>query len=89
MARNKTRSYPESFRKEAVRLADLPDKTAIGVADDLGINVGQIYNWLHISFNEVSQFAKKHGFAIELVNMQENGQYIATLQIKKLTSHYI
>ena len=53
MARNKTRSYPESFRKEAVRLADLPDKTAIGVADDLGINVGQIYNWRN-QFNRLS-----------------------------------
>ena len=45
MARNKTKSYPESFRKEAVRLADLPDKTATEVAEELGINVAQIYNW--------------------------------------------
>ena len=45
MARQKTKSYSESFRKEAVRLADLPDKTAMDVADSLGINVAQIYNW--------------------------------------------
>ena len=45
MSRNKTNDYSESYRKEAVRLADLPENTAIGVADDLGINVGQIYNW--------------------------------------------
>jgi len=45
MARNKTKSYPESFRKEAVRLADLPENTAANVAEKLGIHVGQIYNW--------------------------------------------
>ncbi len=28
MARKKTKSYPESFRKEAVKLADLPDRIA-------------------------------------------------------------
>ncbi len=45
MAKHKTKSYPESFRKEAVRLADLPDRTAISVAEELGIHSGQIYNW--------------------------------------------
>ena len=45
MARNKTKAYSESFRKEAVRLSNLPDKTATIVAEKLGINVGQIYNW--------------------------------------------
>jgi len=45
MARNKTNNYTETYRKEAVRLADLPDRTATSVADELGINVGQIYNW--------------------------------------------
>ncbi|MEE9352057.1 MAG: hypothetical protein V3U78_07345 [Thiotrichaceae bacterium] len=41
MARNKTKAYPESFRKEAVRLADLPDRSATRVANKLGINVSQ------------------------------------------------
>ena len=45
MARNKIKAYSESFRKEAVRLSNLPDKTATIVAEELGINVGQIYNW--------------------------------------------
>ncbi len=45
MARKKTKTYPESFRKEAVRLASLPDRTAVDVAKELGIHVGQIYNW--------------------------------------------
>jgi transposase len=40
----KTKSYPESFRREAVRLADLPDRTETDVAKELGIHVGQIYN---------------------------------------------
>ena len=45
MAKRKTKSYPESFRREAVRLADQPDRTATDVAKELGIHVGQIYNW--------------------------------------------
>ena len=52
MARKKkTQSYPESFRREAVRLADQPGLTATEVAKELGINAGQIYNWR-------TQFAK-------------------------------
>ena len=45
MARKKIKSYPETFHKEAVRLADLPDRTAVDVAKELGIYVGQICNW--------------------------------------------
>lgn len=45
MAKKKTKAYPEAFRKEAVRLANLPDRTAVDVAKELGIHVGQIYNW--------------------------------------------
>ena len=54
MARRKTKSYPESFRKEAVKLADLPDRTAADVAKELGIHVGQIYNW-RTQFNKLSK----------------------------------
>jgi transposase len=54
MARKKTRSYPESFRREAVRLADQPDRTAADVARELGIHVGQIYNW-RTQFNKLSK----------------------------------
>lgn len=42
MAIKKTKAYPESFRKEAVRLANLPDRTAVDVARELGLHVGQI-----------------------------------------------
>jgi transposase len=54
MARKKTKAYPESFRKEAVKLADLPDRTAADVARELGIHVGQIYNW-RTQFNKLSK----------------------------------
>ena len=54
MARRKTKSYPESFRREAVRLADLPDRTATDVAKELGIHVGQIYNW-RTQFSKLSK----------------------------------
>jgi len=54
MAKRKTKSYPESFRREAVRLADQPDRTAADVARELGIHVGQIYNW-RTQFNKLSK----------------------------------
>jgi transposase len=43
--RKKTNSYPEEYRREAARLADEPGRTATEVAEELGIHVGQIYNW--------------------------------------------
>jgi len=45
MARKKTKSYSEEFRRQVVSLADQPGKTTREVADELGIHVGQIYNW--------------------------------------------
>ena len=45
MATKKTKSYSEQYRRDAVFLADQPEKTAREVADDLGIHVNQIYNW--------------------------------------------
>ena len=45
MATKKVKSYSEEFRKNAVSLADQPDKTAREVAESLGIHVNQIYNW--------------------------------------------
>ena len=38
MARKKTKAYSEAFRKEAVTLADQPDRTATDVARELGIS---------------------------------------------------
>lgn len=54
MAKKKTNSYPESFRKEAVRLADQPGRTATDVARELGIHAGQIYNW-RTQYNKLSK----------------------------------
>ena len=54
MARKKTKAYSESFRREAVRLADLPDRTATDVAKELGIHPGQIYNW-RTQFSKLSK----------------------------------
>jgi transposase len=55
----KRKSYTEVFRREAVRLADQPGRTATDVAQELGIHVGQIYNW-RTQFNKLS----KHQFTI-------------------------
>ena len=51
MAKKKVKRYTEEFRRNAVSLADQPEKTAREVADSLGIHVNQIYNWR-------TQFAK-------------------------------
>ena len=68
MARQKTKSYSESFRKEAVRLADLPDKTAMDVADSLGINVAQIYNWR----NQFKRLSEKQLNTLDGVNYSKD-----------------
>lgn len=45
MGKKKVQRYTEGFRREAVSLADQPGKTAVEVANSLGIHVNQIYNW--------------------------------------------
>ena len=55
----KRKTYTEAFRREAVRLADQPGRTATDVAQELGIHVGQIYNW-RTQFNKLS----KHQFTV-------------------------
>ena len=52
--KGKSKRYSESFRREAVRMADQPDRTATQVAAELGIHVGQIYNW-RAQFNKLSK----------------------------------
>ncbi len=54
MARKKTKSYSEEYRRQAVSLADQQGKTAREVAEDLGIHVNQIYNW-RTQFNKLSK----------------------------------
>jgi transposase len=55
----KRKQYTEAFRREAVRLADQPGRTATDVAQELGLHVGQIYNW-RTQFNKLS----KHQFTV-------------------------
>ncbi len=43
--KNKYNHYTEDFRREAVRRSDDPNTSAVEVARELGIHVGQIYNW--------------------------------------------
>jgi transposase-like protein len=38
-------TYTEAFRREAVRLADEPGRTASDVAREIGLHANQIYNW--------------------------------------------
>ncbi|CAM3592447.1 transposase [Parendozoicomonas haliclonae] len=45
MTKHRHPAYTEEFRKEAVRLAGLPEHKASDVAQQLGISVQQIYNW--------------------------------------------
>jgi transposase len=45
MSKHYTKSYPEEYRKEAVRLADQKDRTTASVAKELGLHPNQIYNW--------------------------------------------
>ncbi|WP_083232818.1 transposase [Endozoicomonas atrinae] len=45
MSKHRHPAYTEEFRKEAFRMAGLPDRKASEVAKQLGISVQQIYNW--------------------------------------------
>lgn len=54
MAKKTHRQYTEAFRREAVKLADQPGRSATEVAQELGIHVGQIYNW-RTQFNKLSK----------------------------------
>ena len=72
MGKKKTKSYPESFRKEAVRLASLPDRAAVDVAKELGIHEGQIYNW-RVQFSKLSkkQFKIHEGVDYSKIESEE------------------
>ena len=93
----KTKSYSESFRREAVRLADQPGRTATEVAADLGIHVGQIYNW-RAQFNHLSkgQFTVADGTNYskeEKAEIRRLKKKVATLEqerdfLKKATAYF-
>ena len=72
MGKRKTKAYSEAYRKEAVRLADMPDRTATDVARELGIHVNQIYNW-RTQFNKLSkgQFTVADGTNYSIAEKEE------------------
>ncbi|MEZ8096208.1 transposase [Photobacterium swingsii] len=53
MGKHRNPAYTEEFRKEAVRLSELPDRTAASVAKELGVSAQQIANWKR-QFNRLS-----------------------------------
>jgi transposase len=44
--KREVRKYDDEFKKEALALVKTSNKSAAEVADDLGINVNNIYYWL-------------------------------------------
>lgn len=97
MATKKTKAYPETFRREAVRMADQPDRTAADVARELGIHVGQIYNW-RTQFNKLSkgQFTVADGTNYseqEKIEIRKLKKRVAELEqerdfLKKATAYF-
>ena len=97
MARKKTKSYPEAFRRQAVKLADRPDRTAADVARELGIHPGQIYNW-RTQFNKLSknQFTVMNGTNYskeEVAEIRKLKKEVADLKeerdfLKKATAYF-
>src|SRR3977135_1579253 len=45
MRRKSYKAYPREFKLEAIRLAEVGDKTASQVARELGLRVNQIWKW--------------------------------------------
>lgn len=45
MRRNAYKPYTREFKMEAIRLAEVGDKTASQVARELGLRVNQIWKW--------------------------------------------
>lgn len=97
MSKKKGQSYPESFRREAVRRSDEPGVTATDVAKELGIHPGQIYNW-RCQFNKLSkgQFSVADGTdysKTELSEIRKLKKEIAALKeerdfLKKATAYF-
>lgn len=72
MGKRKVQKYSEEFRRNAVKMADKSGKTAVEVAESLGIHMGQIYNW-RTQFNKLSkkQFSTLEGVDYSKVESAE------------------
>lgn len=95
--KNKYNHYTEDFRREAVRRSEGPDTSAAGMARDLGIHPGQIYNWRR-QYKRLSdkQFNSVNGVDYskpESEKMRELQRTIADLKeenefLKKATAYF-
>ncbi len=90
MARNKTKAYPESFRKEAVRLADLPDRSATRVANKLGINVSQFKRLTEKQFNTLDDVDYSKNESEELRQLRRENKQLREERdfLKKATAYF-
>lgn len=53
--------YTKEFKQEAVRLAQEPDRTVIGVAQDLGISASALHRWIRETKAEGQAAFPGHG----------------------------
>lgn len=93
----KRKKYSDAFRKQAVKLANSPNRTAADVARELGIHPNQIYNW-RTQFNKLSkkQFTVTDGtnYSIEeKAEIRKLKKKIAELEeerdfLKKATAYF-
>ena len=67
-----------NYRKKNLQDSKLPGQQKLRIKY-AGVT-GDWFNWLHISFNELSECIQDNGFSAELIQTEKNGQYVAKLQ---------
>ena len=97
MSKHRHPAYTEEFRKEAVRMAGLPDRKASDVAEQLGISVQQIYNWKR-PFSRLSEkqfnsldgvdHSKKESEEIQRLKRENNRLQQENEFLKKVSAYF-
>ena len=97
MSKRTYKTYSKEFKVEAIRLAAESDRPVTQVARELGIHVGQIYNW-RTQFNKLSkgQFTVADGTnysVAEKVEIRKLKNEVAKLKeerdfLKKATAYF-